>query len=83
MAEIRGQLSQASRVVWEEDMFLALGTSEQRRAERSRDPLVLMFLKDREAKHPQESILRRAAPVLALSTRETDLVGWAENAMRL
>ena len=45
-------------------MFLALGTSEQRRAERSRDPLVLMFLKDREAKHPQESILRRAPPSL-------------------
>lgn len=59
-------------------MFLALRTSEQRRAERSRKPLVLMFLKDREAKHPQESILRQAAPVLALSTRETDLVGWAE-----
>lgn len=59
-------------------MFLALRTSEQRRAERSRNPLVLMFLKDREATHPQESILRRAAPVLALSTRETDLVGWAE-----
>jgi lipopolysaccharide/colanic/teichoic acid biosynthesis glycosyltransferase len=60
----------------EEDVFHSMLTLERRRAERSRQPFVLMLLDAAERNGSSARILLRAIDAVALPTRETDLIGW-------
>jgi lipopolysaccharide/colanic/teichoic acid biosynthesis glycosyltransferase len=60
----------------EEDVFHSMLTLERRRAERSRQPFVLMLLDASERNGSSARILSRAIDAVALPTRETDLIGW-------
>jgi lipopolysaccharide/colanic/teichoic acid biosynthesis glycosyltransferase len=66
--------------ILEEVNFRAMLSIERRRAERSRQPFLLMLLdvtavvKDRE--HP---LLRQLTPVVSSAIRESDLIGWYRN----
>jgi lipopolysaccharide/colanic/teichoic acid biosynthesis glycosyltransferase len=66
----------AGPVVSDEEGFHVVLTLERRRAERSRKPFVLMLLDAHQENGMALSILQRALGVVALSTRETDLIGW-------
>src|ERR1700745_3647578 len=67
--------------ILEEVNFRAMLSIERRRAERSRQPFVLMLLDvtavvtDRE--HP---LLKQLTPVICSAIRESDLIGWYRNA---
>src|SRR5260221_4569296 len=58
---------------------------ERRRAERSRNPFVLMLLDASQSSDtdPADLLISRVTPVLLRSTRETDLVGWYKNGVIL
>jgi len=60
----------------DEEIFHAMLTLERRRAERSRQPFVLMLLDAKEQNGSAARLLYRAQLVIASSTRETDLIGW-------
>lgn len=60
----------------DEEIFHAMLTLERRRAERSRQPFVLMLLDAKEQNGSAARLLYRAQEVIAASTRETDLIGW-------
>lgn len=62
--------------VLEEDIFHTMLTLERRRAERSRKPFVLMLLDASKQNGSSGRLLQRALKATAISTRETDLVGW-------
>jgi GGDEF domain-containing protein len=59
-----------------EGVFHSLLTQERRRADRSRNPFVLMLLDANLEDGTPAQILRRAADIVLASKRETDLVGW-------
>jgi lipopolysaccharide/colanic/teichoic acid biosynthesis glycosyltransferase len=59
-----------------EEVFRAMLTLERRRAERSRNPLILMLLDAHQENGTAKKILRDAVEAVASSTRETDAVGW-------
>ena len=59
-----------------EETFRAILTLERRRAERSRNPLILMLLDAHQENGTARRILHAATEVVAASTRETDAVGW-------
>jgi exopolysaccharide biosynthesis polyprenyl glycosylphosphotransferase len=63
-------------IVLGEDVFHSMLTLERRRAERSRQPFVLMLVDATEENGSSGKILFQAIDVLAASTRETDLMGW-------
>jgi lipopolysaccharide/colanic/teichoic acid biosynthesis glycosyltransferase len=65
-----------SRAVLGEETFQALLTRERRRAERSRNPFVLMLLDARQENGTARAILLEALTVLIRSIRETDALGW-------
>jgi lipopolysaccharide/colanic/teichoic acid biosynthesis glycosyltransferase len=71
--------------ILQQETFHRMLTLERRRAERSRNPFVLMLL-DACAiagTDTSENFMSRVMPVLLKSTRETDLVGWYEKGMVL
>jgi lipopolysaccharide/colanic/teichoic acid biosynthesis glycosyltransferase len=59
-----------------EEVFRSILTLERRRAERSRNPLILMLLDAHRENGTAKKILRQAIEVVASSTRETDAIGW-------
>jgi lipopolysaccharide/colanic/teichoic acid biosynthesis glycosyltransferase len=59
-----------------ENVFHSMLTLERRRAERSRNPFVLMLLDANLENGAAEQILARAVEIVVASKRETDLVGW-------
>ena len=59
-----------------ENVFHSMLTLERRRAERSRNPFVLMLLDANSENGAAEEVLRQAIDVVILSKRETDLAGW-------
>lgn len=59
-----------------ENVFHSMLTLERRRAERSRNPFVLMLLDANLENGTAEQILRQAVDIVVASKRETDLVGW-------
>jgi lipopolysaccharide/colanic/teichoic acid biosynthesis glycosyltransferase len=59
-----------------EEVFHAILTLERRRAERSRNPLILMLLDAHQENGTARKILCKAIEVVASTTRETDVVGW-------
>lgn len=66
-----------------EGVFHSMLTLERRRAERSRKPFVLMLLDANLENGIAEEILRQAVDVVAVSKRETDLVGWYKQGLIL
>ena len=66
-----------------EDVFHSMLTLERRRAERSRQPFVLMLLDATEENGSSGKALYQALDVLALTTRETDLIGWYQKGIIL
>ncbi len=74
-------LSAGVREVLNEETFKRMIAVERKRTERSREPFLLMLL---DAGNYQESekngkILDDMLPVLLLSIRETDVIGWYKN----
>jgi len=65
-----------SPVVSGEEVFHTLLTIERRRAERSRNPFVLMLLDAHRENGTARAILPEALTVLTSSIRETDALGW-------
>src|SRR4029077_7541440 len=59
-----------------ENVFHSMLTLERRRAERSRNPFVLMLLDANLENGAAEQILAQAVDIVVASKRETDLVGW-------
>jgi lipopolysaccharide/colanic/teichoic acid biosynthesis glycosyltransferase len=59
-----------------ENVFHSMLTLERRRAERSRNPFVLMLLDANLEMGTAEEILKAAVGIVVASKRETDLVGW-------
>ena len=68
-----------------EDTFHTMLTLERRRAERSRQPFVLMLLDASEFGEGEaaDRFMAQVTSVLLKSTRETDLVGWYTNGVIL
>ena len=66
-----------------ENFFHSMLTLERRRAERSRKPFVLMLLDANLENGIAEKILSQAVDVVAVSKRETDLVGWYKQGLIL
>jgi lipopolysaccharide/colanic/teichoic acid biosynthesis glycosyltransferase len=60
-----------------ESLFLRALSLERKRAERSRNPFVLMLI-DRAtpARSDDDPLLRKAVPAVLASIRETDIAGW-------
>ena len=74
-------LSAEAREVLTEEAFKRMIAVERKRTERSREPFLLMLL---EAGNHQNSdkngkVLDNILPVLLLSIRETDVIGWHKN----
>lgn len=63
-------------VILMENVFHSMLTLERRRAERSRNPFVLMLLDANLENGAAEGILRQAGDIVVSSKRETDLAGW-------
>ncbi len=59
-----------------EETFRAILTLERRRAERSRNPFILMLLDAHQENGTARMILHKAIDAVASSTRETDALGW-------
>jgi hypothetical protein len=59
-----------------ENIFHSMLTLERRRAERSRNPFVLMLLDANSENSAAQEILRQAIDIVVSSKRETDLAGW-------
>ncbi len=59
-----------------EETFRAVLTLERRRAERSRNPFILMLLDAQHENGTARMILHEAMEIVASSTRETDAFGW-------
>jgi lipopolysaccharide/colanic/teichoic acid biosynthesis glycosyltransferase len=59
-----------------EEAFRTILTLERRRAERSRNPFILMLLDAHQENGTAKKILHKAIEVVASSTRETDALGW-------
>jgi len=59
-----------------ENVFHSMLTLERRRAERSRKPFVLMLIDANLENGSAEQILKEAVEIVAVSKRETDLIGW-------
>jgi lipopolysaccharide/colanic/teichoic acid biosynthesis glycosyltransferase len=59
-----------------EDVFHSVLMLERRRAERSRRPFVLMLISSEGRRDSALDVLEQAFPVLASTTRESDLIGW-------
>ena len=59
-----------------EEAFHSVLTLERRRAERSRKPFVLMLLDANSQNGSAVKILNHAFEAIAVSKRETDLIGW-------
>jgi exopolysaccharide biosynthesis polyprenyl glycosylphosphotransferase len=70
-------------MVLAEDVFHSMLTLERRRAERSGQPFVLMLLDATEENGSSGKVLHQTIDVLALSTRETDLIGWYQKGIIL
>jgi lipopolysaccharide/colanic/teichoic acid biosynthesis glycosyltransferase len=66
----------AHPTVCSEEAFRAILTLERRRAERSRNPFILMLLDAHQENGTAKKILHEAMEVVASSTRETDALGW-------
>jgi exopolysaccharide biosynthesis polyprenyl glycosylphosphotransferase len=62
-----------------EEVFRSILTLERRRAERSRNPLILMLLDAHQENGTAKKVLSQAIEVVASSTRETDAIGWYKN----
>jgi lipopolysaccharide/colanic/teichoic acid biosynthesis glycosyltransferase len=75
-----GHLPARREGVLKEEAFHAMLTLERRRAERSRNPFVLMLI-DSHAVHKNgsgASFLGRLTSVVSNAIRETDIIGWHE-----
>lgn len=75
-----GRLPANRQGILKEEAFHAMLTVERRRAERSRNPFVLMLL-DSHAVHKNGSrttFIERLASIVSGATRETDIIGWYE-----
>ena len=72
--------SRDSRDLLREDIFRAMLALERRRAERSRQPFVLMLLDTSavDAEKRGSVLFARLASVVAGAIRESDLIGWYE-----
>ena len=66
-----------------EDIFHTMLTLERRRAERSRQPFVLMLLDALTQNGSSGKLLSEIVNVVTLPARETDLVGWYKTGMIL
>jgi lipopolysaccharide/colanic/teichoic acid biosynthesis glycosyltransferase len=69
--------------VFEEDLFHSLLTLERRRAERSRQPFVLMLLNAEQQNGSTGRIMSEVLGVLLVTTRETDMIGWYKKSTTL
>jgi lipopolysaccharide/colanic/teichoic acid biosynthesis glycosyltransferase len=68
-----------------EPAFLGALCLERKRAERSRNPFILMLIEVRESRERIDAagLLHKAAPAIRGSIRETDIAGWYKERLRL
>ncbi len=73
--------SAADRVVLSEEMFLRMVALERKRTERSGNPFLLMLLDigESSASGRDSKMLGKLLSALALTTRETDVIGWYQS----